>query len=469
MISRIFTQSRWRLSLALICALAAYHLQNPLLLPARAWAEPVLLLVGVMCLAATLCWRPRQPWLTLSIAILWLATIGFIVVGASAQYRHRQTILQAADRNPELMARLGAHLVVGYDNSQEIRMLAQRGLIGGIFITRHNVMGKTFEQLRVELALLQAVRRKAKLPPLIIATDQEGGPVSRLSPPLPLQPALASVLADDAHPHEIEQRARQYGAAQASALAALGINTNFSPVVDLKPAQATGFLNFHTQIADRAIASDPNTVTQVALAYSQALLRQGVMPTLKHFPGLGSVSVDTHYFNADLNTSLSDLLARDWRPFQQILSQTPALLMVGHVTVSALDKTRPASVSPAVLTGLVRQQWQFDGAMISDDLSMAPIYKRGLCRSSVESLNAGMDLLLISYDWKKYYLILDCLQHAEKTGALAPLEKSHQRLQALPWNRPVRPLASKHKYHAPILFKLVSRPIDRDDVIRLQS
>ena len=439
MISRIFTQSRWRLSLALICALAAYHLQNPLLLPARSWAEPVLLLVGVMGLAITLYWRPRQLWLTLSITTLWLATIGFIVTGASAQYRHRQTILQAAARNPELMARLGEHLVVGYDNPQEIRKLAQRGLIGGIFITRHNVAGKSFEQLRTELAMLQAVRRQAKLPPLIIATDQEGGPVSRLSPPLPLQPALASVLAGDARPNEIEQRARQYGATQARALVALGINTNFSPVVDLKPTHASGALDFHTQIAERAIASDPNTVTQVALAYSQALLQQGVMPTLKHFPGLGSVSVDTHHFNAYLNTALPDLQAHDWRPFQQILSQTPALLMVGHVTVNALDTARPASVSPAVLTGLIRQHWQFNGIMISDDLSMAPIYNRGLCRSSIESLNAGMDLLLISYDWKKYYLILDCLQHAAQTGTLASLEKSHHRLQALPWNQPARP------------------------------
>lgn len=439
MISRIFTRSRWRLSLALICVLAAYHLQNPHLLPVRAWVEPILLLVAVRCLASTLCWRPRQLWLTLSIAAVWLTAIVFIVAGASAQYRHRQIILQAADLDPELMARLGEHLVVGYDNSQEIRKLAQRGLIGGIFITRRNVAGKSYEQLRAELAMLQAARRQAKLPPLIIATDQEGGSVSRLSPPLPLQPALASVLAADSPPHEIAQRARQYGATQASALAALGINTNFSPVVDLKPTFATNSLDFHTQIAKRAIASDPEIVTQVALAYSQALLRQGVMPTLKHFPGLGSVSADTHHFNAYLNSTLPELQARDWRPFQQILSQTPALLMVGHVTINALDKTQPASVSPAVLSGLIRQQWQFEGVMISDDLSMAPIYNRGLCRSSIASLNAGMDLLLVSYDWRKYYLILDCLRHAAQAGRLTSLEKSHQRLQTLPWNKQIQP------------------------------
>lgn len=439
MIARICTKSRWRLSLALICTLAAYHLQNPHLLPVRAWAEPVLLLVAVISLAAVFRSRPKQLWLVASLAALWLAAISFIVAGASAQYRHRQAILHAAKYEPELMSRLGEHLVVGYENPDEIRELARRGLIGGVFITRRNAAGKTFEQLRAELAMLQTVRRQALLPPLIIATDQEGGPVSRLSPPLALQPSLATVIADEIHPPEIERRVRRYAEAQARGLVALGINTNFSPVVDLKPTHATGALDFHTQIAARAIANDPNTVAQVALVYSQTLLQQGVMPTLKHFPGLGSVSADTHHFNARLNSTLPHLNAHDWHPFRFVLSQTPAFLMVGHVTLTALDKTRPASVSPTVLTGLIRRQWQFDGVMISDDLSMAPIYNRGLCRSSIASLNAGMDLLLISYDWRKYYLVLDCLRHAAQAGTLAPLEKSHQRLQALPWNKQARP------------------------------
>ena len=428
-------QTRWHLSFALICLLAAYNLQNPHLLPVRSWVALGLPLIALLSLTTVFRSVPKQRWVIVGITLIWLAVIGFTIFGASAEYRHRRAIIQASDRDPDRMSRLGEHLVMGYENPDEIRELVQRGLIGGVFITHRNIVGKSFGQIRAELALLQDVRRQAKLPPLLIATDQEGGSVSRLSPPLPLQPTLASTLNDEPTPQEIEHRARQYGTAQARALVSLGINTNFSPVVDLKPLHATSFLDFHTQIADRAIASDPDKVAEVALAYSQALFAQGVMPTLKHFPGLGSVTSDTHHFSAHLNNSLQDLNMHDWQPFQRVLRQTPALLMVGHVTVTALDETRPASVSPRVLTGLIRRQWQFNGIMISDDLSMAPIYNRGLCRSSVESLNAGMDLLLVSYDWKKYYTVLDCLRLAAQSGELRQLEQSHARLQALPWHQ----------------------------------
>jgi beta-N-acetylhexosaminidase len=103
--------------------------------------------------------------------------------------------------------------------------------------------------------------------------------------------------------------------------------------------------------------------------------------------------------------------------------------MVGHVAVDALDDANPASVSPAVLSGLLRQQWRFNGILISDDMTMAPIYNRGLCRSAVDSLNAGMDLILIAYDWKKYYSVMDCLRHAKESGALRNLEQSQERLR----------------------------------------
>ena len=431
--AHLFVRPRWLAVIALIALAAANFMQDPHLLPVRAWATTSVAAIAVLGLLAVFRRRQQATWREALLAVLWLAVISQIVAGSSAEYRHRQALWAAADRDPALMARLGEHLVVGYEHPDDVRELARRGLIGGIFITRRNVVDKNFVQVRDELALLQTVRRQAGLPPLLIASDQEGGAVSRLSPPLPQQAALASILALDITPLQITQRAKQYATDQASALAALGVNTNFSPVVDLKPKHASSLFDVHTRIADRAISSNPDQVAQVALVYSQALLAQGVMPTLKHFPGLGSVAADTHHFSAHLSRSLADLNANDWRPFRQVLEQTPALLMVGHVTVDVVDAAHPASVSHAVLTGLIRQQWRFNGVMISDDMTMAPIYNRGLCRSTLDSMNAGMDLLLLSYDWKKYYAVMDCLQRAAQAGTLINLESSHQRLQRLPW------------------------------------
>jgi beta-N-acetylhexosaminidase len=421
---------RWLLPAAPCAALAAV-LPDPHLLSVRDWATPALFLLSLAGLTAA--WTRQVRWQGWSIALAWLAVLGLVLVGVAEQHLHKLAVLNTADQAPARMAALGEHMVVGYEDIDQVRELARRGLIGGLFITRRNVEGKLLEQVRAELAGIQALRRQAGLPPLMLSTDQEGGPVSRLSPLVPQQPTLASVLGPGISPQQIEQRARAYGEQQAKGLADLGINANFSPVVDLKPAHPAAALDFHTRIADRAIAEQADTVTRVALAYSQALHANGVMPTLKHFPGLGRVKQDSHHFTARLETSTAILDASDWQPFRRILAQTPAMLMVGHVIVEALDPTRPASLSQRVLTGLVRETWGFDGVLITDDMTMAAVYDRGLCQASAEALNAGVDLLLFAYDWEKYYLAMDCLAQAQADGKLVALDASRQRLARLPW------------------------------------
>jgi beta-N-acetylhexosaminidase len=96
------------------------------------------------------------------------------------------------------------------------------------------------------------------------------------------------------------------------------VNTNFSPVVDLKPTQSSRALDFPTRIAARAIAAELEIVARVAVAYSQGLLAGGVLPTAKHFPGLGSVAADTHHFSAHIKLSMAQLRRRDWVPFRRV-------------------------------------------------------------------------------------------------------------------------------------------------------
>ncbi len=434
------TKHPWRVCFlpALFCLALAAYLPDSHLLPLRAWAWPALVLLALAGLGA--CWVLAGPggmqWRgrgTMPIALAWLTVLGLALHGQFQPDLQRHALLALADREPGRLATLGEHLVVGYDEPGQVRELARLGLIGGLFISRRNIEGKSPDQLRVELADLQAVRRQAGRPPLMVATDQEGGPVSRLAPLLPRQPPLSSVIAPGRSSAGIEARAQAYGEAQGRALADLGFNANFSPVVDLKPAQPAGALDFHTRIAERAIAPQPDTVSRVALAYSRGLHGEGVMPTLKHFPGLGGVTQDTHHFTAHLDTPLETLAGRDWVPFRRILGQTPAMLMVGHVMVDALDKTRPASLSRPVIHGLIRVAWGFDGVLISDDMTMAAVYDRGLCSSAVDALNAGVDLLLVAYDWEKYFQVMLCLDQAQGAGSLALLEESQARLARLPW------------------------------------
>jgi beta-N-acetylhexosaminidase len=305
---------------------------------------------------------------------------------------------------------LGRHFVVGYSSIAEVMPLAQKGLIAGIYITRHNMAGRTPEALKAEIAALQDSRRKAGLPPLIVAADQEGGIVSHLSPPLTALPALAT-LAD--LPRNIRaERAEEFGRIHGRELAALGINQDFAPVLDLRPKASHNHLDFNTLISQRAISGDPATVAELGLAYIRGLDAFNVRATVKHFPGLGRVRADTHYFSARLDTPLDELEASDWRPFRQALTASKAQLMVGHVTLTAVDPDRPASHSQRVVKGIIRGKWNYQGVIITDDLVMGAIYHDNVCTAVVEALNAGVDLLLVAYDGSQFYRIFGCASDA---------------------------------------------------------
>ncbi|WP_407160321.1 glycoside hydrolase family 3 N-terminal domain-containing protein [Bradyrhizobium sp. STM 3557] len=318
---------------------------------------------------------------------------------------------------------LGPHFVVGYDNPEEAAMLA------GVYVTRHNAAGRTAVELKSEIARLQAARTAAHLPPLIVAADQEGGIVAHLSPPLPDEPALSSLAT--VAPDQREAQAEAYGRRQGADLASIGVTLNLAPVLDLRPDWQRNRLDFNTLISQRAIASDPAIVSDIAGAYARGLEAAGVNAAVKHFPGLGRVRADTHHFAAKLDTPLATLEAADWRPFREVLATSRAALMVGHVAVTTLDPDRPASHAKAVLDGLIRKRWNYRGVIITDDLVMGAIYGGDVCQTVVEALNGGADLLLVAYDGAQFYRVFDCAAQALARGELdmAMLRASDTRLQ----------------------------------------
>jgi beta-N-acetylhexosaminidase len=156
----------------------------------------------------------------------------------------------------------------------------------------------------------------------------------------------------------------------------------------------------------------------------------GVGATVKHFPGLGRVGADTHHFTATLDASAEELEAADWRPFREVLSHSKARLMIGHVTLTAIDPDRPASHSKRVIEDLIRKAWGYQGVVMTDDLVMGAIYGGNVCAAVVEALNAGADLLLVAYDGAQFYRIFDCALDAYHRGTLdlAMLRTSEGRL-----------------------------------------
>jgi beta-N-acetylhexosaminidase len=342
----------------------------------------------------------------------------------------------------QVLARSGAevidverHFVVGYDDIAAVRELIGDARVGGIFLTRRNVAHRTVEEVAAEIAGLQDLRRTVGSTPLIVAADQEGGPVAHLSPPLSHPPALSTLAALPLD--EQFAAARRIGLEQGRALRTLGVTMDLAPVVDLMPDK-NAKVDWNTRIATRSIARDPAVVATIAGGFAAGLRDAGVTPTAKHFPGLSRVAVDTHLFSAALDAAEADLAAADWIPFRAVLNTPGSAVMLSHVALSAVDAGIPASQSKRIVNGLLRDRWGFDGIAITDDLTMGAVEHSGLCRAVEGALNAGIDLLLVSWDTDKAYPALRCALDALSAGRLSRsmLQQSAARLDRLAATKP---------------------------------
>ena len=363
------------------------------------WGGSILLIIAGSFLAV---FSERRLRLLNSLIFLGGIVVLSMMLEQASQFKQwQQTVLNT---EPALLQKLGKHFVIGYRNDKEIETLAAAGAIAGVYITNRNIRGKSVEEIRSYIDHLQHLRKENKLPPLIICADQEGGIVSRMSPPLAKQPTLAkSVVPQNAEDHE--RLAYEYGKEQGKGLASLGITVNLSPVVDLIPERTSKTDRF-SLIYRRAISKSPEQVATVATAYVKGLESEGVLGTLKHFPGLGGVYGDTHLESATLDTPIAELNAHDWIPFKHLAKNTQALIMVGHINLSAIDPTLPTSLSKKVIQTIIRDDWQFNGTLITDDLTMDAVYKiedNHLQNVATTALDAGIDLLLISYDVRQFY------------------------------------------------------------------
>ena len=379
--------------------------------------------------------RTRWRWLRLARAAraaLMLAAAS-LAVGMEVDYQLLR--LRVLHTPADKLRQVGAHLVVGYRDLDELRELVRKDAVAGVFITARNVRGRELVQVRQELVELQEIRRARGLPPLMVAADQEGGEVQRLTPPLPAMVALSSLIRGD--PETLDRRVEAYARHKARWLRHLGVNVNLGPVVDLRREHNGARVDLHSRISERAISDDPETVARVAGVYSRTLSHHGVRATLKHFPGLGRVPADTHLFAAGLDLSVDALEASDWLPFRRVAAASPALIMLGHVQLTALDARYPASSSRKVVRHL-RRSWGFGGLLITDDFCMLPAWRGlgGLGQSAARAVGAGVDLVLVSYDEQRIYPVLDALLKARERGELPPAEQAYARLWGAGSQRP---------------------------------
>jgi len=275
-----------------------------------------------------------------------------------------------------------------------------------------------------ELRALVAALRALASPAPLIAVDQEGGRVERIRDGVAaLPPAMAAGAANDVALTE------SLGVLAGRDLARFGISLDLAPVADLA-SEPRG-----TVIATRAYGDDPESVAAHAGAFARGLERGGVAAALKHFPGHGATSADSHVTLPRVDATAAELRARHLVPFARaVAARDASVVLSAHVVVDAFDRAAPASLSPAVMTTLLRDELGFDGVAMTDCLEMDAIAARGgAVRGAVDALAAGADLLLISHHLDLARAAACAIVAAVRDGTVprARLEAAHARVHAL--------------------------------------
>ena len=221
--------------------------------------------------------------------------------------------------------------------------------------------------------------------PLLLSMDQEGGVVQRLKEGVAVVPSAASVGAtgDPAYARKV---ARQNG----RTLRGLGVTMVLAPVADVDPDGSS-------VMGSRAYSSDRETAAEMVVATVEGYLDAGVVPAVKHFPGLGTVTGDSHRSLPLQDKSVAQLERTDLRTFAAAVAAGAPVIMTAHVEVSALGPGLPASLSPEVIGTLLRDKLGFKGVAITDSQGMGPVHgEYGPAEGAIRSLLAGNDLILNS-------------------------------------------------------------------------
>ncbi|TXG01351.1 beta-N-acetylhexosaminidase [Massilia arenae] len=251
--------------------------------------------------------------------------------------------------------------------------------IGGVCLFRQNMVDAA-QLTGFTGALVDAMGPRA-----LVALDQEGGAVVR-STWVPAPPsAMALGAAND------PQLAREVGAAVARAVRALGFNWNFAPVLDLNNNPD------NPVIAERSFGADPEQATRIAVAWMEGSESEGVACCVKHFPGHGDTHVDSHRDLPHVDKPRAELERFEFAPFRiAARAATPApAVMTAHIVYPALDPVNPATMSRAILTGVLREEFGYDGVIITDGMDMHAIAHRyDAGQAAVNALVAGADMVM---------------------------------------------------------------------------
>ncbi len=316
---------------------------------------------------------------------------------------------------------LGQHLFIGLPGATlgaGTRRVLESVRPGGIVLFARNIDNAA--ELR---ALTRTLRTKLAYRPLI-AVDQEHGRVNRLRNIIGEAPTIAEIKKSG----NMEQ-AEDFGRTTGHWLHQFGVDIDLAPVLDLELFD----VKTDNALRERCWGRTADEVSRWAGAFLEGLEREGYAACPKHFPGLGGAALDSHEKLPTIERTREQLLAEDVVPYLKLMRRLTAI-MVGHGHYPAFDgkKPRPASVSKAIVTELLRNQLGFGGLVLTDDMEMGAISQiRPFQEAVVDAFDVGADMILVCHTAEKALAAHEALTKAVESGRIRPqrLAQSQQRMR----------------------------------------
>jgi beta-N-acetylhexosaminidase len=300
--------------------------------------------------------------------------------------------------------KIGQMVMAGIDGTTinaQTKALIQDYQVGGIIFYKDN-LASTKQTVELINSLKQSNLRNAI--PLWLSLDEEGGRVTRL--PDELHKFPTNTVIGQANNEKFSFSA---GSTLGLELKAYGLNMDFAPVLDINSNPK------NPVIGNRSFGVNADVVTKLGVQTMKGLQSQSKVSVVKHFPGHGDTSVDSHVGLPVVQHDLNRLRKLELIPFAEAIKNKADAVMVAHILLPKIDAKNPASFSKAIITGILRNELGFQGLVISDDMTMGAIAKNyELGEAAVKAVQAGVDVVLVGHKYEKEVRVILALRQAVK-------------------------------------------------------
>lgn len=319
--------------------------------------------------------------------------------------------IQATIDKMSLKEKIGQLVMVGVDSTSMDRrikkLIQQQHVSGAILFT------KNLESVQQAKQLINNLKKSNANNPasLFIGIDEEGGRVSRMPEEFLSTPASREI-GDSADLNW----AYHTGQVIAMKVASLGFNINFAPVLDIDSNSN------NPVIGDRSFGSSPAKVSDFGITQMKGMQSEQVISVVKHFPGHGDTTSDSHIQLPTIDHPKSRLMQVELLPFQRAITKGADAVMVGHLLVTAYDNDSPASMSKTIISGLLREELDFNGVVVADDMTMGAIQDNyDIGEAAVQSIKAGSDLILVCHDYDNAESVINGIKYAVQADEITEM------------------------------------------------